>query len=531
MNLRLFSAVIVVCLVGSGVFALRPDEPARSKSKSEEPPALDMLKEMKEWNSAKFSSPPTQFRQGHVKPRALDANAIAKTESGFEISLPSKAPIPTPTIYDGKLLVSGGFKSKEFYCFDAANGKFIWGIDLDDDGPTAAACDDGIAVFNTESCTIFAVEIATGKQLWSHWLGDPLTSTPTIAHGKVFTSYPARGGGGQQGQMPNNAQQAANAPPAKANPATDNAKPHPPCSHVLAALDLKTGKILWQRWIDSDVMSAPVAVDKELYATSFSGAVYKFDQADGTVLSAMKSRATSAPVVVGKNVYLTKRADDGKGNKVEESIAAVSRQTGGQNFEASKKEAVYLDGKVQVRSGQKAIGNQLDAGNGFAGGAPAAANPTAALWNIGQDNVCTMQAFQGSRLLHFSNRNFNCMGDEVICTDPNSGKEHWKLKLKGDLKKEGGALAAPPAAAGGHLFVVTLDGEVMQLDPVRGEKVKSYKLSSQTRFQPAIENGKIYVGTLDGKIICVDTGDARNTGWSCWGGNAAHTGLPRENGK
>src|SRR6516225_6329557 len=109
----------------------------------------------------------------------------------------------------------------------------------------------------------------------------------------MITSYPARG---HTGQMPN---QAPNAPPAPGGvpqapkpEKNDGAKPkeHPPCSHVLAAFDLKTGKILWQRWIDSDVMSAPVAVDKELYATSFSGVVYKFNQEDGQILSAMKGR-------------------------------------------------------------------------------------------------------------------------------------------------------------------------------------------------------------------------------------------------
>ena len=66
------------------------------------------------------------------------------------------------------------------------------------------------------------------------------------------------------------------------------------------------------------------------------------------------------------------------------------------------------------------------------------------------------------------------------------------------------------------------------MDPAKGETVKTYKVSSQVRFQPAIENGKIYVSTQDGKVICVDTGDAKFTGWSCWGGNAAHTGLPKD---
>jgi hypothetical protein len=50
------------------------------------------------------------------------------------------------------------------------------------------------------SCTIFAPESKTGKRLWSYFLGDPLTSTPTIGNGMVFTSDPVAGRGG-----PNNA--------------------------------------------------------------------------------------------------------------------------------------------------------------------------------------------------------------------------------------------------------------------------------------------------------------------------------------
>ena len=64
--------------------------------------------------------------------------------------------------------------------------------------------------------------------------------------------------------------------------------------HVLVALELKTGKILWQRWIESDVMSAPVATEKELFFSTFGGVVYKLNQKDGAILSAVRTRATSA---------------------------------------------------------------------------------------------------------------------------------------------------------------------------------------------------------------------------------------------
>lgn len=508
------------------------------KGDKKEPEKTDITADVREINSDKFAAPPTEFRKGNVTPRQLDAKAVAATADGFKIKLPSGAPVPTPTIYKDKLYASGGFHSKEFYCFDARTGKFVWGVDLDDDGPTSCVVENDVCVFNTESCTIFALDAATGKQLWSYFLGDPLTSTPTIAGGMVFTSYPANGGGVEAnngGPLPGIAgnvgpQQAPKEPkkePKKeATPAVATKARPAAASHVLACFDLKTGKILWQRWIDSDVMSAPVAVDGELYCTLFAGTVYKFAQDKGTIVSAMKSRATSAPVVVGNDVFLTQRADSDKGEKVSERITGVDRKDAAKTtFNGKKIEASYLDAGVQAQSGLGGAAMKLDAANGFSAGAPAAANPEAAKGNIGQANVSSMQAFQGSRILNFANSNYNCMGDQVVCTDPKTGKEQWSVKLTGDLKKEGGHLAAPPAAAGGQIFLSTLEGNVLQMDPAKGTITKTYKLGVPLRSQPAIVGGRIYVGSVDGQILCVDTGNAEFTGWTTWGANSAHTNV------
>jgi outer membrane protein assembly factor BamB len=513
MTRRTFAAGLTAVALTAGLFALHGEEPKPVRKPAKAEGNTDMLATVKEWNSDKFAAPPSTFRAGHVTPRKLDDKAVTSTQNGFVVQLPSGAPVPTPSVFAGKVYVSGGFHSKEFYCFDAQTGKVVWGVNLDDDGPTSAACAGGVVVFNTESCTLFALEANTGQQLWSWWLGDPLTNTPTIANGKVFTAYPARGhGGAAQNAAPDN------------KPAARAGRPAPPCSHVLAAFDLKTGKIIWQRWIDSDVMSAPVAVDGELYVTSFAGVVYKLNQEDGTVLSAVKSRATSAPVVVGKKVYFTRRADPGTG-PAEEAVTGNGRDSLKEEFAGAKKTAPYLDKAVQGRAAMKGQAAALDAGNGFAAGAPAAANAAAGEDNVGQGNVWSLQAFQGSRVLNYRGDNFNCMGDELVCSDPETGKRKWAFKLEGDLKKEGGFLAAPPAAAGGQLFLTTLKGEVLRVDPANGKVLQTYKVGSPVRFQPAIEGGKVYVGTQDGKLVCIDTGDRKFTGWSCWGGNPAHTGL------
>ena len=487
---------------------------------------VDITSQARDLNSDKFLPPPAQFRPGKVTPRQLDPKAIVADKDGFRIQLPSKAPIPTPTVSQGRLYASGGFHSKEFYCFDAESGKLVWAVDLDDDGPTSCVIEDDVVVFNTESCTIFALDAKTGKHLWSYFLGDPLTSTPTIAGGKVFTSYPANGGGGA-GEADVDTDKKPQPPIPAQNP-VEAAKQRPVASHVLACFELKTGKILWQRWIDSDVMSAPVASGSDLYCASFAGTVYKFSQAKGDIVSAQRSRATSAPVVVGQNIYLTKRADKadkaGKAEPASEAIAGLDREKNQPSFESEKKQAAYLDSKVQAQSKLKEQAKDLDAGNGFGGGfAPAAANPDAAKGNIGQANVSTLQAFQGSRILHFADSNFNCMGDEICCTSPSDGKTVWSVKLTGDLKKEGGHLAAPPAAAGGRIFLSTLEGNVLQMDPAKGGIEKTYKIGSPLRSQPAIMGGRLYVGTQDGRIVCVDTGNRAFTGWSTWGANSGHT--------
>src|SRR5262252_6600889 len=91
---------------------------------------------------------------------------------GWRAQIGSGRGIPTPAIVDGTVIVGGGFGSHEVYAFDAASGERRWKVHTTDDGPTAAVVLDGIALFNTESCTLMAVDVATGGQRlrWEKWL-------------------------------------------------------------------------------------------------------------------------------------------------------------------------------------------------------------------------------------------------------------------------------------------------------------------------------------------------------------------------
>src|SRR5947209_2625029 len=80
---------------------------------------------------------------------------------GWRVRLATGREVPTPALDERLLLVGGGFGSHDFYALDATNGERVWHFHTRDDGPTAAVVDDGLAVFNTESCTVFVVEART----------------------------------------------------------------------------------------------------------------------------------------------------------------------------------------------------------------------------------------------------------------------------------------------------------------------------------------------------------------------------------
>ena len=77
--------------------------------------------------------------------------------------------ITTPTVYDRKVILSGRLQVQGSCSRSRPAPASRCGcIDLHDDGPSSPACESGVCVINTESCTIFRASTpSTGKQLWS----------------------------------------------------------------------------------------------------------------------------------------------------------------------------------------------------------------------------------------------------------------------------------------------------------------------------------------------------------------------------
>lgn len=484
------------------------------------PAEENVTERFREASSERHEAPPTTFRSGHVSPLALDTQGFKRTATGWEWTVPSKSSVATPAVYDGAVVFAGGFRSKQIFAVDAVTGAQRWGLALDDDGPSAPACEDGLCAFNTESCTLFVVDAKTGEQRWSLWLGDPLASAPAVAGGRVFTSYPVNGRGPPAGNAAPNGMNGQVRAPGPVAPGKPRA---PGMTHVLAAFDLQTGAILWQRWIDAEIMAAPVAEGGKLYATTFAGTILRVDQVTGHIELARASRATSPPTLLADGeIVFSRRADDG--SAASETIARAGAKRDFDPRLRKSKAAPYLDEEVQAQTDYAKSGKANDAANGFGGGAPAAANAKAAQGNVGVASVYTMQAFQGSRLLPTPGGNVATMGDELVATDPESGAERWSLEMPGDLSVAGGALASSPVLAGGTVFVGTLGGEVLAVDPTRGEVIERWSVGAPIRAQLLVHAGWIYAATTDGRVVGIDTGRSSWTGWAQWGANAQRTG-------
>jgi outer membrane protein assembly factor BamB len=348
---------------------------------------------------------------------------------------------------------------------------------------------------------------------------------PTIANGIVFTSYPSSYGAFNQMQIEqkniNKSQNNINND--NHNNQINNSTIHQ-ISHVLVSIELKTGKILWQKRIDGDVMSAPVAEGNELYLSTFAGTLFKFKQKTGEIISAKSIRATSAPVIDKDEVYISQRSDK-SGEDVSESLVNYSSGSIQKQKTYNKKVAPYLDKDVQGKSKLKELSMVQDAGNGFSGGAPSSSNWMVASDNIGQSNVSSLQSFQGSRALHHQGFNYNTMGDEIICTDVRTGKETWKQKIKGDTNNEGGFMGTPPLMAGNRIVLASFNGEILIIDPKDGKQINQYKLTENIRYQPIVEEGWIYVTTTTGKLVAINTTDKELTGWPMWGANPERTNI------
>ena len=437
--------------------------------------AMNAVNLINQDTSIKF---PSEFKKGHAKNKTFK-DYYEKTDYGYNLTTKSETNIPTPLIVENRIFLSGGFRSKEYFCFDKKSGKNIWAVDLDDDGPSTAVYSDSLIYFNTESCTIFALDYLDGNLKWAYWLGDPLLTIPTIVGKTVVTTYPNI-------------------------PKLDSAKLDSLIirpSHPIVGMNKKTGKISWQRWLDGDIISRAVPNDSVILVTTFPGTLYKMDSENGKIMASIKLGATSTPVVKGNLVYVPKRSDDSV--TVKESIAILDFESLGFIREFNTTNAPYLDYEIQKNTLLKKQADSLDMGNGFF------ITPQTSGWelaskNIGQSNVSSLQMFQGSQIKFIEDTLITLKGNILYSINRKSEEIIWTDTLKSDYLLKGGFAATPVEIHGNQVITLTTEGELRLYDIKNGILNHKINIGESVRSKPLVNENWIYIPTMKGKLICID---------------------------
>lgn len=170
---------------------------------------------------------------------------------------------------DSGVLVMGGTQPSHIYGLDARAGKLLWTVSPPGvfsssagDGTWAIAGHTAVgqietrdaveAQAGTSASEELAIDLATGKVLWSTTLGSGKTpprnkdAVPTVVDGVVYTGSPV--------------------------------------THHEYALDAATGRILWQRVLPASMKAAPTLVGKFLIQPTASGEIVTLDAASGRIV-------------------------------------------------------------------------------------------------------------------------------------------------------------------------------------------------------------------------------------------------------
>ncbi len=380
-----------------------------------------------------------------IKAKPLDYDYLEKTDIGYNICFKSKTQTSTPLVVDDNFYMHNGYLERGFYCFDMNDGSYEWGVELAESGVSTAVCDEDIILLNTYSCTLYAINAKTGELIWSKWLGPILYHTPSVKNGKVYAVYP------------NN---------------LDFLNDKSKGEFVLVCFDLQNGNIIWQNWLNAEVLSAPVVTEKNVYLTTLSGSLYLFDNSNGEKINSLNCNATTPPTVVNDRVFVTQKVK-GKFDYEE-------------NVVYSAKDLSYIQAFSNLRGKVK--------------------TEIYFLSNADKMN------HSGSRMLHFKNKNYNVIDSRLICSNPNNGAIIWSA----ELSKKPEDNASMPVIVNDRLIIGSIDGYVRIFNAENGKKLSEFNTGEQICIQPAVNNGIISCGTKNGKIVTIDTKDKSLTGWNQW---------------
>jgi outer membrane protein assembly factor BamB len=93
---------------------------------------------------------------------------------------------------------------------------------------------------------------------------------------------------------------------------------------------------------------------------------------------------------------------------------------------------------------------------------------------------------------------------ELYCLEKASGKIVWMTQLdkyKNEKKRKGKIVWTGPVMVEGHLVLGSSEGEIVEVNPVKGEVVNKIKGKEEFLIAPSVADGTVYFLANDGTIV------------------------------
>jgi len=432
-----------------------------------------------------------------------------KRDDGFVLRLPDPLPVATPTVHQGKVFVGAGVW---LGAVEARTGETVWSRFTTDMGPSSAACEGALCAWSTFSCTVVVVDAASGDPISNTWLAPELISSPAVADGVAYAGY-QHAGRRTNGML---------------------------LTGGIAAIDMRTGRTLWKRYMDRDAIGAPVVGNDTVHVATWGGTLYRFARANGDMLAA-KARYAAAPPLLRERELRFSRFVHGQtwlAQLLVESIHNPSAEQPDSGLtERLTLPAPHADASVRFLFPDAKRKGAWPPHEAEPWPAPSARSRAA----TGPYSNHTL--YQGYPVVAAGDLDVAVLGDTVVAFDGHEVR--WSHDLASVYDMEvlqvhlhperfgdrglyamplGGYAVASLAASKARVVATTLDGRALIFDASTGEVLRTYDVGHRITTQPAMMDGWLYIGTFDGHLVAIDTGDPQVHGWSTYGGNARRTG-------
>lgn len=260
---------------------------------------------------------------------------------------------------------------------------------------------------------------------------------------------------------------------------------------VVVALDLGSGKRLWEKNVGSPVRASPTASAERVFVVSRDGQVYCLAGSDGTELwtfRGMPERASilanQSPAVDGDVVVVPYPSGD---------LVALRVSDGGAAWSDSLSRSRTASSLASMSDASRPA---IDRGTVFAAGHAGRMIATAQrtgerLWSL---NVPSIQqpAVAGETVFVVDT------GGQLMAITRADGKIQWTAKLPGSSNWSG------PVVAGNRLWLASAKGGLVGVDAATGRVDSTLDLGTPVFIAPVVAGGRMYVLTDKARLIALN---------------------------